>query len=58
MSTGSMTADLLLLAIGSALVFFIYTMKRAKRFFLFDPLMYFWVGALVIYVFESARELP
>lgn len=53
MSTGSLTADLLLFAICGALAFLVYSLTRAKRFFLLDPLMFFWVGALVIYVFEA-----
>jgi len=53
MITGSLIADSLLFLILGSLLFRIYSLKKVNRFFLFDPLMFFWVGALVIYVLEG-----
>lgn len=51
--TSSFFANLLiLLIVGTCLVHVLGAVKR-KRFFVFDPLIFFWVGVIVIYVLEG-----
>lgn len=51
--TSSGLADILILAIGGLFIFHVAGAVRKRRFFAFDPLMFFWVGAFVIYIMEA-----
>ncbi len=51
--TPSITSDILLIAIVLLFAGHVWYLKRKRRWFILDPLNFFWVGVFVIYVIEA-----
>jgi hypothetical protein len=50
--TSSFLSDILVFSIIAIYICYVWLEKRKKRWFVFDPLNFFWIGVFVIYVKE------